>query len=164
MYSSQEMLNYRCPRWKDLPAIDLYMDQVISLLDQWVSGFYAAEPAKAVTATMINNYVKRKLIKPSKNKKYTREHLAHLYILFLMKPVLSLTEIEMGIESFTSGGGMAEKYDSFCNEVEAAIAVAFAGKPRLEDGCADSARAMAMAFAYSMLAKCLLCRDAASEE
>ncbi|SHK47536.1 protein of unknown function [Anaerocolumna jejuensis DSM 15929] len=154
MFTLEDIRNYHCPRWKDWPSIDLYMDQVISLIEENVSPFYEDLPAKAVTSTMINNYVKQKIIVPSKNKKYRREHLAYLYVLFLLKPVLSLTDISNGISFMQNNQTNEVSYNLFCDELEAALAMAFDEKEHsIERRPGDIIQTIALAFAYTLLAR-----------
>lgn len=154
MFTLDEIRAYRCPRWKDWPAIDLYMDQVISLIEDSISLFYEDLPAKSVTSTMINNYVKQKIIVPSNNKKYQREHLAYLYVLFLLKPVLSLTDISNGISFMQNNQTNEETYNLFCDELEAALAMAFdVNEHPIERRPNDIIQTIALAFAYTLLAR-----------
>lgn len=46
----------RLPRWTDLPDLELYMDQVVSYINQYLNALNLDE----ITASMINNYVKKK--------------------------------------------------------------------------------------------------------
>lgn len=154
MFTLEDIRNYHCPRWKEWPGIELYMDQVISLIEESVSIFYDDLPAKAVTSTMINNYVKQKIIVPSKNKKYHREHLAYLYVLFLLKPVLSLTDISNGISFMQNNQTNEESYNLFCEELEAALAMAFAEKEHpVQRRPQDILQTIALAFSYTLLAR-----------
>ncbi|SHO44346.1 DUF1836 domain-containing protein [Anaerocolumna xylanovorans] len=154
MFTREDIRNYHCPRWKEWPGIELYMDQVISLIEESVSLFYEDLPAKSVTSTMINNYVKQKIIVPSKNKKYHREHLAYLYVLFLLKPVLSLTDIGNGISFMQNNQTNEESYDLFCDELEAALAMAFDEKEQpTRRKPQDIIQTIALAFAYTLLAR-----------
>ncbi|WP_288153450.1 DUF1836 domain-containing protein, partial [uncultured Sharpea sp.] len=57
-------------RWQELPDFDLYMDQVIGLIEKSLSFLKLNEDDKVVTSTMINNYVKAKLVTPPIKKKY----------------------------------------------------------------------------------------------
>ena len=80
MFTNKEIIEYHCPRWDELPDIELYMDQVLSVLERKLKIF--AEPEeKIITSTMINNYVKQKVIKPPLNKRYDRYHLAYFYVI-----------------------------------------------------------------------------------
>ena len=69
------LAEYRLPEWQDLPQIDLYLDQVIALVNQFL-GFFVYDPAeeKLLTPSMVNNYVKSRLIPPPVRKKYGRKH------------------------------------------------------------------------------------------
>ena len=54
---------YRLPEWEDLPQIDLYLEQMIALVNQYL-GFFVYDPTeeKLLTPSMVNNYVKLRLI------------------------------------------------------------------------------------------------------
>ena len=53
-----EMQSYRLPRWEELPDIELYMDQVITLIERYLSPLVGQYDNKVITPAMINNYVK----------------------------------------------------------------------------------------------------------
>ena len=52
----------RLPRWDELPDIDLYLDQVLTLLDKYLGPFLPENGGHALTASMINNYVKLRIV------------------------------------------------------------------------------------------------------
>ena len=56
----EDIINFHCPRWNELPDIELYMDQVVSIIEKNFSCF-VGDKNKIVTSTMINNYVKQRL-------------------------------------------------------------------------------------------------------
>ncbi|MCL2709116.1 MAG: DUF1836 domain-containing protein, partial [Defluviitaleaceae bacterium] len=97
MYTREEILAYRCPRWDDWPKLDLYMDQVVNLIEESVRLFYAGGQPNPVTSTMINNYVKRKIVTPSRKKKYGRDNIAYFYAVSLLKSALRLLDIRDAI-------------------------------------------------------------------
>ena len=73
--------SYSLPLWSEFPDIELYMDQVISLLTKYLEIYYRAiGTEKFITPSMINNYVKLKIIPSPEKKKYSRKHLAYLII------------------------------------------------------------------------------------
>ena len=82
----------KLPRWDELPAIDLYIDQVVSLLNEWLD-FIPRSEEHVITKTMINNYVKHGLVDAPKKKKYTRTHVAYLIVVCIFKHVYSMSEI-----------------------------------------------------------------------
>jgi len=162
MYTREEIQNYRCPRWNEWPNLDLYMDQVINLLEENVSIFYDDDQAKPVTSTMINNYVKQKIVMPSKKKKYQRDHLAYLYVVFLLKSVLNLTDICDGIAFLGKLHSTEEAYNIFCDEIESALAIAFGGtakKNRNDIQGIEIIRTIALAFSYTLLARFYISAD-----
>ena len=69
------------PDWDSLPQLDLYMDQVILLLTQYLSPLERYGEEKAITASIINNYVRMKVMPPPVKKRYSRVHLAYLIII-----------------------------------------------------------------------------------
>ncbi len=123
-------LNYRCPRYELMPSIELYKDQLVSVLSEYMEPFFADE--KLITSSMINNYVKQKIIKPPVNKKYNREHLAFLYVLCLLKKYVSIEQIKTGIDFILKTNRMHKAYDMFCDEFENALQRVF-GRPAIHE-------------------------------
>ena len=115
-----QAFSYRCPRWAELPTLALYMDQTLIVIDEAVRPLIPEGEASA-TSTMINNYVKIKLISPSQKKKYSREHLAGLIMITLLKRVLSMTELASLLGSLE----LETDYDRFCAELERRLREAF---------------------------------------
>ena len=104
----------RLPYWDELPDLELYMDQVLSLMERYL-GSYPGFDRKGLTASMVNNYVKLGVMPPPVKKKYTRTHLAHLIVICVLKPCLPIDSIKNMIASSarteeTDGAG----YDQFC--------------------------------------------------
>lgn len=102
------------PDWDELPYIELYMDQVISILERYLE-FYrtALEKEKTVTASMINNYVKLGTIPPPVKKKYSRIHMAYLIIVFTLKQTLDMATIQKIIPVGISEDSVKQIYNSF---------------------------------------------------
>lgn len=80
--------------FQDIPSIDLYMDQVISIFENNLKGYKRNEKDKILTKTMINNYVKDKLLMGVKNKKYSREHIILLVLIYNLKQSLAIGDIK----------------------------------------------------------------------
>ena len=78
----------------EIPAIELYLDQIISLLDTKYGPAKRKVDDKLLTNTMIHNYRKEGLLKPVKGKKYTKEHFLQMLIILAMKNSLSIQEIK----------------------------------------------------------------------
>jgi len=79
---------------EEIPQIDLYMDQVIQLFENKFTETKRNEGDKVLTKTMINNYAKGKLIFPIQNKKYSKEHLILISLIYQLKGALSINDIK----------------------------------------------------------------------
>ncbi len=126
-----EIIDFHLPRWKDIPDIDLYLDQVVSYLEKYLSNYVESDNGKegnCITKAMINNYVKHKVIKPPINKKYNREHLAYLIVIFILKQVYSISDIKQLIHLALETSSAEQAYNQFCFELEKAILCTFQGK------------------------------------
>ena len=79
----------------DIPNIDLYMDQVTSFLeDRLKSTTRHKGEDKILTKTMINNYAKNDLLPPPAKKKYSKDHMISLLLIYYLKYFLSISDIE----------------------------------------------------------------------
>lgn len=85
-------------RLLDLPALDLYMDQVTTFMDDKLSGRKKNEKDVVLSKTMINNYTKHKLMPKPVNKKYSGDHLIFLIFIYHMKRILSVQDMEKMIK------------------------------------------------------------------
>lgn len=119
--------DFRMPRWNDLPPVPLYLDQVMVLLDEWLSSHVAGHKRKVLTRTMINNYVKLKFIPAPVNKKYDQVTVASLFVISVLKTVFSIEEIACLIQLALSHSERQVAYDGFCEYLEEAVAHAFNG-------------------------------------
>ncbi len=81
----------------ELPELDLYMDQVTQLFDSKFNDSKRTKDDKALTKTMVNNYAKGKLLMPIKNKKYSKEHLILMSLIFNLKGGLSINDIKSSL-------------------------------------------------------------------
>ncbi len=78
----------------EIPSIDLYLDQITSIAAEkrreGSPRFYDRE----LTKTMINNYSKDGLIEPIKGKKYSKDHILQMLLVYSLKNTLSISEIK----------------------------------------------------------------------
>ena len=93
----------RLPRWDELPDIDLYLDQVLTLLDKYLGPFLPENGGHALTASMINNYVKLRIVPAPVKKRYGRVQLAYLLVIGLLKQVLPIPDVKTLLESQFEG-------------------------------------------------------------
>lgn len=77
----------------DIPNIDLYMDQVTTYLNDKFAATKRRDDDKLMTKTMINNYAKSRLLPSPDKKKYTKDHIITLIMIFFFKNVLSMNDV-----------------------------------------------------------------------
>lgn len=85
-------LGYIAP--DDIPAIELYMDQVTTFMDKYLAQNKRADEDKTLTKTMINNYTKNELLPPPDKKRYSKEHIIILIYIYYLKNVISISDIK----------------------------------------------------------------------
>lgn len=101
-------------RSTDIPAIDLYLDQIMSLFADAQSKGAEHFAERQLTKTMINNYSKDGLIMPVKGKKYTREHIVQMLLIYSLKNTLSMVEIKRVLSDvYEKEVSLPDSYDGF---------------------------------------------------
>lgn len=118
---------FHIPRWEELPSIDLYMDQVIAFIHSILGGFFGIIGLPPLTKSMINNYVKARIIDAPVNKKYGRRSLAMIVIVYILKSCYSTEEIRKLIDIGLSLPDNRRTYDRFCEAVESSVNAVFSG-------------------------------------
>ncbi|MCG8483226.1 MAG: DUF1836 domain-containing protein, partial [Clostridia bacterium] len=81
-------------RLLDMPDLDLYMDQVTTFMNDKLSIYKREDKDKILTKTMINNYTKHNIIPKPVNKKYSKDHLLFLILIYHMKGIVSIKDME----------------------------------------------------------------------
>lgn len=114
----------KLPRWDDLPNFDLYLDQVIELLDEYLAIFNVENDKHILTKSMVHNYVKLKMVPKPVKKKYNRKHLAYLIAITILKKVVTISEIKIGILYQAKISGIRGAYELFIDEQEYALKLA----------------------------------------
>lgn len=79
---------------EDIPKVDLYIDQVIEIFERNYEDSKRQTKEKILTKTMINNYAKGKLFFPIDNKKYSKEHIMLINLIYQLKGTLSINDIK----------------------------------------------------------------------
>jgi len=105
---------------ENIPDLDLYMDQVIQLFDKTFQKAKRNEKEKIITKTMINNYAKGGLLLPIKNKRYSKEHVMLLSLIFELKGALSINDIKITLQhvndkTATDEFGISDFYARYLN-------------------------------------------------
>ncbi len=88
-------------RPEEIPSIDLYLDQITSLVAEKRKEGTEHFHDRVLTKTMINNYSKDGLLSPIKGKKYTKEHILQMLLVYELKNTLSIGEIKRILQSIS---------------------------------------------------------------
>ena len=155
---AEDIMQYHCPRWDELPQIDLYIDQVISILQDNLSIFSKDKKNPIITASMINNYVKQDVIDAPVKKKYNRLQLSHLFVICILKRLMSISEISDSIKTIKKICTVEEGYNMFCDELEVALKNVFNSEEKIKSKYSGedtreyaTLKAMVSAFANCVL-------------
>lgn len=135
LMDKNSLADFRLPHWNDLPSIPLYLDQVLSLVEEWLGAYLKRDDKPIVTKTMVNNYVKQKFIPAPVKKKYDRLTIAHIFIIAILKPMYTIEEIVSFIHLALDFSGEEVAYDQFCDNIESAVKNVFyqTDAPKPED-------------------------------
>ena len=106
---------YHLPDWDAIPDLGLYMDQVIVLLEQYLTFIPAPTGSKErfVTSSTINNYVRLKIMPAPVKRKYHRIHIAYLIMILTMKQSLSISDVQKILPQDSSEANVRAVYEDY---------------------------------------------------
>ena len=114
------MDNYQLPTWEELPDLELYMDQLISQVRRYLSLFPEDEQNPVITPSIINNYVRLRVMPAPYRKRYGKLHIAYAIMICALKQVMTLTEILKVIPPDLEEEQMRQLYNDFVRKVTTA--------------------------------------------
>ncbi len=117
-------------RIAEMPRVELYLDQVLSLVTMELAPLYAPGE-KVVTGSMVNNYVKQRIVPAPVRKRYTRRHLASIIFVCTLKRVLPIADVAQLLHLCReSGVALEQGYDTLVAALEEALAQRFPANGR----------------------------------
>ena len=118
----EKLASHRLPRWEALPDIELYMDQVVAVMEKALSIYNTeSEDNRIITPSIINNYVKLKIIPAPVKKSYNKEHFAYLVMICILKQTLAISSIVKMINLQLQKKSVKQLYNEFCTIYENVI-------------------------------------------
>ena len=110
----QHFSEYRLPTWSEIPDFGIYMEQVLTFLNQHL-GFMPPDirDEPLITAATINNYVRKRIMPEPVKKKYYREHLVYLILICSLKHCLTITSLQPMIPLSLTEDELHSLYDSY---------------------------------------------------
>ena len=147
--------NLHIPRWDELPSVELYLDQVVTLVNSALEplinlNINTSKEVTLLTKTMINNYVKSNLIDAPDKKKYSKTQLAKLFVICILKQVYSMTEIQNLITTALSLSTIQESYNRFCMRFEEALECTYSSKDFAPDDCSQLFISVLLSCTYKL--------------
>ena len=113
--------NFRLPRYEEIPDVGLYLEQTT----KYINGFLEPLPESTLTASMISNYVKKRLIASPLRKQYSREQIAYLIFIALAKNILSLDALANMVNLQQRTYDLPRAYEYFRQEFEGLLRFSF---------------------------------------
>lgn len=98
---------FTLPSFREIPNVGLYLEQVTKYIADSLEPIGCAP----LTASMISNYVKKKIIRNPIRKQYDREHIACLFLIAVAKNILSLEDLQLLLGTLEGSG--EETYEFF---------------------------------------------------
>jgi len=125
---SQQMQDFRLPRYSGIPDVGLYLEQVVKYIDQQL----APLGVPALTGSMVSNYVKKDLISSPVKKRYDRDQIVYLMFIALAKSIMSLDDVAEFIRLQERTYTTEVAYNYFCMELENMLFFVFGLKDRMD--------------------------------
>ncbi|MDO5708016.1 MAG: DUF1836 domain-containing protein [Andreesenia angusta] len=114
----KDLNRVKLPRWDEFPEFGIYRDQLISIVNSSIDNVLYIEENTLLTKSMLNNYVKWKMIPKPIKKKYYKNHIAFCIVISCFKPILTIANINKGIKLQTRIESEENAYNRFCNILE----------------------------------------------
>lgn len=160
---NDKIANLHLPRFGEFPNIELYIDQLLTYIEEQLDFLPLGENEKLLTPSMVNNYVKQGIVAPTVKKRYARYHIAYLIVVCILKQTYSINEISELIKIQISAYPIETAYDYFCTEIENAAKSVFLGdciptpdSAKTTTPVTDLIRSVVYSFANKLYAqKCL---------
>ena len=109
----------KLPRYKDLPDFGIYSEQLVEIVNKALEAMFDKD--NKLTKSMVNNYVKHKIMPSPIKKRYFRNHIVYCIVITVFKNNLSMTEIDGGILHELKKSSVEESYNYFCDKIESVM-------------------------------------------
>ena len=151
-----QMEAFRLPEWESLPELELYMDQVVLLMTRYLAfPPQTEEDEKVITASIVNNYVRMKIMPPPVKKRYSRVHLAYLLVICTLKQSLSIASIQRLMPVGLEEEEVRKLYTRFVQQYATTAAIFSHYTRQAMEACADAGCLPVSAAIMSNLSKAL---------
>lgn len=118
---SESISEFKLPRYDEIDNVGLYLEQVVEYINFYLAPLGEAE----ITASMVSNYVKHKIVKAPLKKQYYNDQIAELIFVSIIKLTSSLEDIRLMFDVQKINYDIKTAYDYFCDEFENTLRFAF---------------------------------------
>lgn len=125
----KKIYNFSLPRYEELTDLEIYNNQLVSIVENYLKDLNFNNNEKIITITMVQNYVKLNLLPKPIKKKYNKEHIAFCIVISILKNVLSIQQIKDAIDLQLIHLEKADAYNYFADNLE--LVIKFIFKPLL---------------------------------
>ena len=125
--------SFHIPRLNEIPNVGLYLEQVVRYVNQSIVDCGLSP----ITASMVSNYVKQRIIPGPEKKVYGVESIAYLIFVSCVKSVAAMDDIRTLISIQQETYDLTTAYHYFCEEFENLIRYVFGASDRLESVGSD---------------------------
>ncbi|QSX07070.1 DUF1836 domain-containing protein [Sedimentibacter sp. zth1] len=108
-------------QYNKIPNIALYMEQVLTFLNEELEQYKTNDDDKLYTKSMINNYVKAQILTKPNNKKYTSNQVVEIIIIFYLKQILTIDDIKSLFDNTLDKNNIKNVYDLYLNYTTKAL-------------------------------------------
>jgi len=157
---AKKLANYKLPRYEELTPYPVVMRQLITILDNYLSIFCVPGEEQILTQSMINSYVRKKIVKAPEKKDYNKNQIIHFLIIGILKQVISIPEVSKLIKMQIKQYPIDVAYNYFCAEIEDALQVTFGSRssefkntPKVVTPLTENVHSAVIAFANRIYVK-----------
>ena len=125
---AQPITTFKLPRFNEIPTMGLYLEQVT----KYISDIFQPLQVVNITSSMISNYVKQGIVSAPIKKQYSRDLIAHLIYVAVIKNVISLEDIKVMFDVKEGVYTNETAYNYFCEEFENVLQYVYGIKTSLD--------------------------------
>lgn len=118
----QALHHFRLPKYDEITDVGLYLDQTTRYINEYM---FPLSEDMAITSSMISNYVKSHLILSPVHKHYSRDQIAALICITMMKTIMSMDNIYILMHMNGHSMSTPEAYELFRTELDHALLYVF---------------------------------------
>jgi len=126
---NESVWSFKLPRYHEIPNVGLYLEQTTKYISDCLAPLSSSV---SITGSMISNYVKRGLIVNPIKKQYSRDQIAYLIFIAVVKSILSMDDIKLLIMVQKRNYEPQRAYDYFCSEFENILEYIFGKKEAID--------------------------------